>query len=137
MPDKDKPLSINEAFNKIKADEPANLEKVKKEAQNVDITTAPPKDRKNFLNYAISLLNDIDHDLSVKLPFNATSKQMARILKTFMFLRVNGVSDRQMAKQFGVERGVVKRVEIIGREAIKRAVERNVKAGVPIIGGLN
>ena len=133
--EKNKPLSIDEAINKLKAEAPKIEETVKKEMSKAPITTASPDTRRNFLNYAISLLEVIDDDLRRRMPFTAGKEDMARVIRAFMYLRVNGVSERQIAKRFGVERTVVMKLDKIALEAVKRIIDRKIKVGVPIVGG--
>ena len=132
--DKNKPLSINEAINKLRVEAPRIEEATKREMSKAKITTADPRSRIKFLNYAISLLGDLDFDLKKKLPFNASSKEMAEILKALMYLRTNGISARQIAHRFGIERTVVMKVEKIATEAVKRVIARKLQNGTPILG---
>lgn len=137
-----KPLSIGQAINFIK-EKSANVENdAKQEALKNPISTADVKDRIKYLQYGISLLNDvspaIQHALC-KAGLNRelySGRELARMLKALMNLKIHGYTNAAIGRSFGVDENTVKNLEIVALEAIKTEIERRNIKQIPIFGGL-
>ena len=136
----DRPLSINQAFNKLKEDEKAAPAKIKKEAKDQDISVALPEDRKKYLIYCVSLLKYVDGDLMRRLPENLrtlySGQEMAEMTRAFLRMQIDGVSKQMISKKTGIPLNVIEDFNFISQMAVKRAIASTKEKGIPIVGGI-
>jgi len=136
--EKDKFLNFEQALNKLKKDEEGKKKHIHDEAQKQQISVATPSDRKRYLRYCLSLLEYVDKDLMSHLPENIrvtyTGKEMAKMLKTFLWAKINFATNEAMSKWFGVPINIIDDLEFIGKIAVQRAIAKRQKSGIPIIG---
>jgi hypothetical protein len=134
-----KHFTIEEAANFLKEKKETFKEDIKKEAQKQQATIAPEGDKKRYLKYCISLLEMVDNDLMLKLPDNIrvsySRKDMANFFKAFLSYKIDGYSDRVIAKTFGVPLNAVKNIDILAQEAVWRRIKELKESGIPLVGG--
>lgn len=139
MPEPDKQLSFEQAINKIKADEKSKPAEIHKEAEQQDITTAMPADRRKYLLYCVSLLKFVDGDLMRKLPENIrtmySGSEMAQMTRAFLTMQIYGVNNKLISKKTGIPLNVIEDFNFIAQTAVKRAIAQAKLRGIPIIGG--
>ena len=141
----DKPLSIEQAGNKIKADEKTMPARVHDEAQKQDISCAMPADRRKYLLYCASLVQFVDGDLmrklAVKMPENIrtmySGKDMAQMVRAYLAMSIHGVSKQMISKKTGIPMKVISDFDFMAQIAVKRAIAKAKESGIAIIGGLN
>lgn len=113
-------------------------EDIKKEASKQQVTTAPEEDRYKYLTYCISLLTKLDADLMWRLPDNIRTSysqtEMAEFFRAFLGMKLCHYSDERIAKEFGVPLNTIKNLDIIGQEAVYRAIKRKRETGIPLVG---
>ncbi len=139
------PLTISQAFNFLKNTGDRIAAKIKKAVkENAKISVAPPRDRRKFLNYGISLLEKVDSE-NADLFFTITGKsrrlysntELAVMFKQLLTLRVHGYSLEQIAHVLHTPPDILGKVEKIAIVSVNRAIEKAQVGKVPLLGGLN
>lgn len=138
MPSQDQPLNIEQASNKIKADEKTKPAEIRAEAEKQDISTALPEDRKKYLLYCVSLLKYVDGDLTKHLPENIrtmySGAEMATMVRAFLTMQIYGVSKQMISKRTGIPMNVIEDFDFMAQIAVKRAIAQSKERGIPIVG---
>ena len=136
-----KPMSIDQAGNYIKEKAKTMAEDTKKEARKAPISLAPPQDRKAYLMYGISLLDNISESAKIlwckianKAPALYSTREVAMMLKKLLVLRINGYSLQQIAHHLHTTIPVIEQSEELAVKVVCEAIETRRLAGVPILG---
>lgn len=140
-----KPMSIEQAGNLLKEKKDLlTTDYLKKQAKQHPISCAMPEDRKRYLAYGISLLQDVSETtkytwckIANKAAVCYTTKEIASILRTVLALRTEGFSYNHIAKHIGVLPDVVKKTEQLALNAVKDIIAIKRQTSTPLIGGLN
>jgi hypothetical protein len=131
-------FNIEMAGNYLKAKKETLKADVQAEANKQQITTAPEEDRVKYLEYCVSLLEEVDSDLLFKLPDNIrtsyTKKGLAGFFKAFLKMRINGASNKYIAKMCQVPLNVVDNINILAQEAVYRRITYLKRTGLPLVG---
>lgn len=137
----DKPLNIEQAGNKIRADEKTKPDEIKAEAKQQDISMAMPADRRKYLLYCASLVQFVDGDLMRKMPENIrtmySGKDMAQMVRAYLTMSIYGVSTQMIAHKTGIPLKTIKDFDFMAQIAVKRAIAKAKESGIAIVGGLN
>lgn len=143
MEDTHKVFNITQAGNYLKELKNKLVAKIKgavsKEAK---ISTALPQDRRKFLAYAISLLDNVSRE-NLHLFCKVTGKslnvysctELAGLYKQLLTLRVSGYSIRQIAYILKTPPEILGKVELIALAAVDEAIEKKKVGAVPILNG--
>lgn len=138
MPKEDKPLSIEQAGNKVRADDKTKPAEIHAEAEKQDISTAMPADRRKYLLYCVSLLKHVDGDLMRKLPENIrtmySGREMATMVRAFCSMQIYGASKLMIHKKTGIPMNVIEDFDFMAQIAVKRAIATAKARGIPILG---
>lgn len=138
-------FSIEQAGNWLKEFKNNLVKTVKKTvSDNAKISIAPPKDRRKFLTYGISLLQDVDQE-NMDLFYTITGKsrhlysgsEIATMFRQLLTLRVNYYSIEQIAHVFHTPPDILKKVEMIAIVSCNRAIDKAKVDAIPLVGGLN
>lgn len=131
-------LNFEQAVNKLKKSAKAAPEEIKKEAKKQPASLALPDDRRRYLKYCISLLDTVDSDLTRRMPENIkvkySNKDFALMFKTFLLCHVEGASIKSIAKHFHISSTLVEDILFLAQIAVKRAIEKKRKYGIPLVG---
>lgn len=137
------PMSIEQAGNFLAEKKKTMKEDIKAEAKQNPISVMNPADTRRYLEYGISLLTDVSEShknswcmAARKPPALYSTKEVARLLRALMTLRVSGASIEAIAKHLGTTPVAVMQSEKIALRAIGEAINRSQANGVPIIGAL-
>jgi hypothetical protein len=131
-------FTIEQAGNFLEEKKKTLKADVQAEANQHPITTAPEEDRIKYLEYCVSLLEEVDSDLLFKLPDNIrtsyTKKGLAGFFKAFLKMRINGASNKYIAKMCQVPLNVVDNINILAQEAMWRRIKHLRTNGIPLVG---
>ena len=134
-----KHYTLEQAANYLREKRETIKEDIKKEASHQDITVAPAEDRHRYLQYCISLLEEVDNDIMGMLPDNIRNsysrRDMAQFFRAFLGMKICHYSDERIASEFGVPVKLVKTLDVLAQEAVFRAVKEKREKGIPILGG--
>ncbi len=130
-------LNFEKAVNYIKSRAKTMKADVKKDISSAQISMALPQDRKRYLAYTISCLDEVSPAIMREIPNRETysRKEAAKLLRHLLILRCSGLSTTRLAHDFKVSEEQVKRLEEVAVIAVKEAIERKKLTGVPILGG--
>jgi len=132
-------FTFEQAVNWIEEKKKTLKDDVQKEANQQQLSVAPRKDRYRYLTYCVSLLDRIDSDLILRLPSQVrtlySNKELVEFFKALLGMRVVGYSHSRIAMEFGVPSLVVRNLEIIAQEAVKRRLHQLNSRGIPLVGG--
>ena len=138
MPEQDRPLNIEQAMNKIAADEKTKPAEIHAEAQKQDVSTAMPADRRKYLLYCVSLLTFVDGDLMRKLPENVrtmySGREMATMVRAFLTMQIYGATKQIICKKTGIPLNVIDEFDFLAQISVKRAIAQAKSNGIPILG---
>lgn len=136
-----KPLSIEQAGNYL-SEKIANVaSEMKREAKKHPVSVALPEDRKRYLMYSISLLEDISE--STKNAFCAvtnkatalyTTKGVTDMLRKLLALRINGYSIQQISHHLRESTITIEKAEAVAIKAVQEAIAKKQRTGYPIVG---
>jgi hypothetical protein len=136
-----KPLSIEQAGNLIKEKKETLASDMKKEAKNAPISIADPEERKRYLLYGISLLDDISEanknawcSLAGKAPGLYTTRNVAKMLKMFLTLRTHNFSLVQIAYKLQISPDKLEKIELLALQCVMENREKTRNTGIPIFG---
>lgn len=141
----DNMFSIEQAGNWLKEKSKTLEETIKKAIRKeAKISIAPPKDRKRFIGYAVSLLEKVDSE-DAEMFFSVTGKSrsvfsnsdIAKMLKNIILLRADGYGIEQIAYILKTSPDILRKIEQIAINAVSKAIEKSQAKDVPILGGLN
>ena len=139
-----KPMSIEQAGNYLKEKTETIAEDMKREAKKHAVSVALPEDRKRYLMYGISLLEDVSESLkntwcaiTNKAPALYTTKEVSQILRKLLVLRINGYSVKQISHHLHEMTMTIEKAEALAIRAVQEAMTRRKNTGYPIVGGLN
>lgn len=137
-------LNISQAFNYLSSLKDKLVGKMKRAVKDAQISVAPPRDRRNFIAYGVSLLQKVDSDdadlfykVTGKSPNLYSNTELAEMFRKLLLLRANQYSIKQIAYVLKSQPEVLEKVELIAVEACKKAIERAKVGAVPLLGGLN
>lgn len=135
-----RPMSIEEATNFLKEKTKDIKKVVKKDVDKAQISTAMPEDRKKYLNYVLSLLDNVSPEvyraflgITGTISSSLTKKQVAELLRRILVCRTVGYSISAIARSIKEPVEVTKKIERLGLIAVGEAIERHKLGGVPII----
>lgn len=139
-----KNMSIEQAGNYLADKTKTMAEDIKKESRKAPITLAPERDRKAYLMYGISILDDISETaknlwckISNKAPAMYSTKEVAVMFKKLLVLRINGYSLQIIAQHLHTTIPVIEQTEELAVKVVCEAIEKREATGIPIIGGKN
>lgn len=139
-----KPMSIEQAGNYLAEKKDKMQEEAKIQAKSAPISLAPAQDRRDFLMYAISQMEDVSESdknewcrISGKAPAMYSTKEVCRMFKQLLCLRMNGYGYDGIAKHLKTAPEVIKRSESLALQCVSQAIEKRKHSAIPIIGGLN
>lgn len=137
-----KNMSIEQAGNYLKEKIETMPKDIKKETKKAPISLALSEDRKRYLLYGISLLNDISESaknlwgkIANKAPAMYSTKEVAIMLKKLLVLRINGYSLQQIAHHCKTTIPVIEQSEELAVKVVCEAIETRRLTGIPVIGG--
>uniref|UniRef100_A0A6M3IIX8 Uncharacterized protein n=1 Tax=viral metagenome TaxID=1070528 RepID=A0A6M3IIX8_9ZZZZ len=137
-----KPMSIEQAGNLLAEKKETMAEDMKAESKKAPISMADIKDRKAYLIYGVSLLNDVSESakntwcaLIGKPAALYATKNVAQMLRKFMVLRINGYSIQQIGHHLKTPDTILERVEDLAIKVVGEAITKSQSNGTPIIGG--
>jgi len=139
-----KPMSIEQAGNYL-SEKKANMpQEAKKQAKSAPISLAPGKDRRRFLVYAISQMEDISESdknewcrISGKAPAMYSTKEVCRMFKQLLCLRMNGYGYDGIARHLNTSAAVIRKSEALALKCVSSAIDKRRNSAIPIIGGIN
>jgi len=139
----DKPLSFDQAINWLKELKDNLTGKVKKDiSEQAKISMAPPKDRREFLMYAVSLLRDVSSEnmrqfyrISGKSSHLYSSSELAELYRKLLTLRIGGYTMKAIAYFLKENIEVLEKVEKLAMAAAEEAIERAKVGAIPLLGG--
>lgn len=132
--------SIEQAGNFLNNSQKDKTVDAKAQAKEAPISFASPEDRKKYLSYGLSLLEDVTEGAKAefcrvanKSPVLYTTKEVTKIIKQIMILRIAGYSQRFIARMLSEERTVIAKVEALGLKLVKEVIAHKIKHGIPIL----
>lgn len=135
------PLSIEQAGNYLAEKKETMAKDMKKIAKEAPVSLAPPEDRHNFLMYGLSFLNDISEtaknkwcEISGKAPGLYSTKEVARILRQVLSLRINGYSVKSIAHHLKIAESAIENTERLAVQVVGEAIQRSTAGRIPLVG---
>lgn len=130
-------FNFQSAINYIKERRTTAKTHVKKDMSGAKVSMATPADRKRYLAYGISILEEVSPGILRQMPNPGTytQKGAAKMLRHLLILRCSGCSTARLAQDFKVPEGMVNKLENMAIMAVKEAIQRKRDTGVPVLGG--
>jgi len=138
-------FNIEQASNWIKEKIAKGLRKTVQEDKQIkdfQPSIALEHDRRKYLLYCISLLEDVSLGVMVQLPSqlrvanSLSSKQVAMLMRRFMIDKIyKGYSYKEMSVIYNVPEPVIEKFDFLCQLAVKEAINKTKREKVPIVGG--
>lgn len=142
MEENQKPMSIEQAGNYLAEKRETVEEDIKAEVKKNPISVAPPRDRIKYLQYGLSLMEDISEHMKImwctaanRAPGMYTTKEVCELMKKHLFLRMHGYSDKYLAKYLHETEDTLRQCEVVAVAAVKIAIAKRMATSVPLVGG--
>jgi hypothetical protein len=137
-----KPMSIEQAGNYLTEKRKTAEEDIKAEVKKNPISVAPAGDRFKYLQYGLSLMEDISEHQKIlwctaarRAPNMYTTKEVCELMKKHLFLRMNGYSNRALGRVMGAPESSLNQCEVISIDSVKIAIGQRIATSTPIVGG--
>lgn len=137
-----KPLSIEQAGNYLKAREKTIDSDIKKDIAKSQISVTPEQDRKAYLQYAVSVLEKVDMEIVRlfarivnKTPEMFNGGEVAGFLRKILVLKIYGYSNGYIGKIIKELPITVASLEELAIKAVKNEIIRRKSNELPLIGG--
>ena len=138
-----KPLSIVEAGNYLKeqSDDTVMKANIKKDIDKAQISVAPPRDRINYIAYALNFLTNVSPEvekafleITGTISSSISRSDIAKLLRKIMVCRVNGYSVQAIAHHLKEQPKIIETLEKLAVVAVGEEMERHKVTNIPIIG---
>lgn len=134
------PLTIEQAINYLREHSKTVKAEIKQKLASSQISIAPVNDRIKYLNYCISLLEEVDEDILRMMPVNIRTiysrRELAEFFRWFLTQKIYFATDERLAKETGVPLDLIKDIDVYAQEAVFRAIKLKREKGIALVGAV-